>query len=267
MKVYLSADMEGVAACAAKEEVDPSNSNEYPRMCQRMTAEVRAACEAALAAGAKEVWVKDAHWHGRNIDPAQLPAEGVRLIRGWSGHPYSMMQELNRDFSAVLFVGYHSRASSGGHPLSHTMSGRTFAEILVNGRPASEFLLNTYTAAREGVPVAFLSGDEALCAESRELVGGLVTVPTMHGVGDSVVALHPTEVIAKIRQGVGQALTSARRAPLPLPASFQVEVRYKAPAMAYRASFYPGARLSSDVTVAFEARDWLDVLRQIAFAR
>lgn len=90
---------------------------------------------------------------------------------------------------------------------------------------------------------------------------------TTRGLGDSVVGIHPAEAIAGIRDGVGKALGTPRRTPLALPASFLVDVRYKAPAMAYRASFYPGARLSSDVSIAFETRDWLDVLRLIAFAR
>ena len=62
--------------------------SDYPQFAQRMTAEAVAACEGALAAGATEIVVRDAHGSGRNILQEQLPRE-AKLIRGWSGHPYA----------------------------------------------------------------------------------------------------------------------------------------------------------------------------------
>ncbi|MGZ3650270.1 MAG: M55 family metallopeptidase [Bdellovibrionota bacterium] len=265
MKIYISADIEGVAGCTALAESDP-NASEYPLFRRRMTAEVKAACDGAVAAGATEILVKDAHWFGRNIDASELPG-CVRLIRGWSGHPYSMMQELTGDFAAVLFVGYHSAASSGGNPLSHTMSG-IFAEIKINDQRASEFMINSYTAYGEGVPVAFLSGDEALCAEAKKFNENLVTVSTMKGVGDSTISLQPAVALERIQAGVESALR--KRAQLraqPLPGRFKVEIRYRSPATAFKCSHYPGAKLASDNTITFEAKEYFDVLRLLAFAR
>jgi D-amino peptidase len=267
MKIFISADMEGVAGCTARTEVDPANSSEYPVFCRRMTAEVRAACEGAFAAGAEEVWIKDAHWTGRNINAAELPDKGVRLIRGWSGHPYSMMQELSRDFAAAVFIGYHSRAGSGGNPLAHTLSSRTFAEIRLNGQPVSEFHLNSFTAHLEGVPVTFLSGDRALCEEALAFNEQLVTVATMQGIGDSTISLHPDSAIAQIRGGVERSLRrELERLPKPLPENFALEVCYRSPAQAYRASFYPGASVLSENTLRFETAHYLDVLRFLQFA-
>ena len=70
-----------------------------------MTEEVAAVCEAALCAGAGEVFVKDGHGAANNIDPFGLP-DRVTLFRGKSGHPYNMMFGLDRSFDAALFVGY-----------------------------------------------------------------------------------------------------------------------------------------------------------------
>lgn len=42
-------------------------------------------------------------------------------------------------------------------------------QVTLNGVPASEFLINAYTALYFGVPVAFLSGDRELCAFAQEL--------------------------------------------------------------------------------------------------
>src|SRR5262249_12762624 len=135
MKIFLSADIEGVAGITAPEECDLAlPDNKYFQ--EQMTLEVKAACEGAIEAGATSIWVKDAHWTGRNIVPRALP-ECVRMVRGWTGHPFSMMAELDTTFSAACFIGYHARAGSGGNPLAHTMSGRVVDMMRINDAPAS----------------------------------------------------------------------------------------------------------------------------------
>ena len=85
MKIFISADIEGVAGVTVPEETNPDHKD-FPKFARRMSLEVAAACEGAVAAGATDILVKDAHWHARNIDDALLPRE-ARLHRGWSGHP------------------------------------------------------------------------------------------------------------------------------------------------------------------------------------
>ena len=168
MKVFISADIEGVTNVSHWEEADISKP-ESAVARQQMTAEVVAACEGALKAGATEIWVKDAHWTGRNIIAARLPHE-VKLVRGWSNHPFMMMQELNDTFHAVLLVGYHSGAGHDTNPLAHTFNPDLYS-VQVNEKDASEFLLNAFTASLHRVPVVFVSGDKALCDEvSRDIV-------------------------------------------------------------------------------------------------
>jgi D-amino peptidase len=50
-----------------------------------------------------------------------------------------------------------------------------------------------------------------------------------------------------------------------MPDRFAVEVAYKEHAMAYRKSFYPGARSTGPHTVQFEADDYFEVLRFFSF--
>jgi D-amino peptidase len=107
MKVFISADIEGVTGITHWDEADRLKP-EYSEFREQMTAEVSAACEGALQAGFTEIWVKDAHASARNLIAAKLPRE-TRLIRGWSGHPFSMVQELDASFDAMLMIGYHSR--------------------------------------------------------------------------------------------------------------------------------------------------------------
>ena len=78
MKVFLSADMEGTCGIVSWNETERSMPGDYTPMQKQMTREVAAACRGALAAGAEEVLVKDAHDTARNIDPTGLP-RGIRL--------------------------------------------------------------------------------------------------------------------------------------------------------------------------------------------
>jgi D-amino peptidase len=175
MKVFISADIEGISGVAAWEDIKDS-SPEYASCRKQMTAEVRAACEGALAAGAEEVLVRDAHGSARNILHADLPRQ-ARLVRGWSGGPMMMMDGLEPGFAAALYIGYHARAGSASSPMSHTMS-TSLAEFRVNGRPVSEFEINAWAAAGLGVPSVFISGDLSACLQARRLLPGIGFVAT-----------------------------------------------------------------------------------------
>lgn len=47
--------------------------DDYRPFAAQMTAEVAAACEGAVAAGAEDILVKDAHDSARNLDAAGCP--------------------------------------------------------------------------------------------------------------------------------------------------------------------------------------------------
>ncbi len=259
MKVYLSADIEGITGTTHWDETEKKHAD-YAEFREQMTAEVVAACEGALAAGASEIWVKDAHDSARNIIAARLPRE-ARLLRGWSGHPYLMMDQLDKSFQACLMIGYHSRAGSAANPLAHTMSGYD-AYVKINERFASEFLINAYTAALEGVPVVFLAGDAGLCAEAAEIVPGISSVAVKDGLGGATNNIHPLTAVEKIRSGVEQALRrDCATCTLELPKRFAVEIRYNDDTRAYAKSFFPGASLKDPFTIQFKATDYFEVLR------
>ena len=90
-KVYISSDIEGTTGIANWDEANRDHAA-YREFQERITAETAITCEAAIAEGVSEIVVKDAHGSGRNILAEKLPSP-VRLSRGWSGHPYSMVQE------------------------------------------------------------------------------------------------------------------------------------------------------------------------------
>ncbi len=264
MKIFLSTDIEGITGVTHWDETDLEKA-EYANAREQMTAEVAAACEGALEAGFTEILVKDAHDSARNLIAAKLPRE-ARLIRGWAPDPLMMMQGLDETFQAAAMIGYHSRARSNGSPLAHTMTG-AWVRISLNGQEASEFLLNTYTAAMLKVPVVLVSGDQGLCAEVAGVNPQIQTVAVKEGFGNSTLNLHPAVAIEKIRAGMTQALQGdLARCQVRLPEHFAVEIQFKEHPKALTYSFYPGAQLQDPVTVRFERAEYYEVLRFLFFA-
>ena len=265
MKVLISSDIEGTAGIVHRDETDPrKKDNWYDYFCKQMTREVAAACEGALQAGATDILVKDAHDTGRNIDPSALPVQ-AQINRGWSGGLFSMVAGLSEDFDAVAFTGYHASAHSAGNPLSHTMNPR-MEEIRINGRRASEFLIHSYIAGMLEVPVVFVSGDAALCADAKSFLPAITAVAVSAGEGDSSTSAHPDVAVDLIREGMRKALARNRFACMvEMPESFEVKVRYRSHAAAFRCSYYPGAHLLDEKTLAFEHKDYYEVLRFFHF--
>jgi D-amino peptidase len=263
MKIYISADIEGITDVTHWDETE-LNHADFRAAREQMTAEVAAACEGAIYAGATEIWVKDAHDSARNLIPERLPME-TRLIRGWSGHPFLTLQELDKTFHAVALIGYHSRAGSGTSPLAHSFTGKVTL-IRLNGQDVSEFLMDAYTAAYVGVPLIFISGDQGICDEATAFNPHISTVAVKQGVGNSTINIHPELAVASIREGIAQSLKGdAFQYPVALPKHFTIDVRYRTSYNAYRNSFYPGARQIDASTVQFETDDYFEVLRFMAF--
>lgn len=261
MKVYISADIEGIAGISHWNEATLGHPDHAEHRAQ-MTREVLAACEGAMAAGASEILLKDAHDSGRNILLADLP-ECVRIVRGWSGHPYSMLQGLEAEHAAVVMIGYHAPSGSEGNPLAHTMT-LDAQRMRLNGRPVSEFLLHATAAATLGVPVAFVSGDAALARHVHETDPAIHALAVSEGIGGSSISLAPREACRRIRIGVERAL-AVTRAPLPIADSYTLEVEYNTPNKAYESSWYPGCEYIGERTVRLRVTEFLDVMRALRF--
>ncbi len=266
MKVYISADIEGITGIGHWNETDKAYPGEYAQFQKQMTAEVAVAAEAAIQAGATEILIKDAHDSGRNLNIQELP-EMVRVVRGWAGHPLSMIQELDDSFDAIMYIGYHSRAGQNTNTLAHTMSSSRIARMTLNEQDMSEFYLHALAAAYYGVPSVFVSGDAGICSEVQGLNSSIETVTTIWGEGDSVISQHPARSIKMIREGVNRALSGNLTSEiLQIPQDLEFSIEFKKHQDAYRAAFYPGAVQIDPMTVGFKTNDYFEVMRFNLFA-
>jgi D-amino peptidase len=263
MKVYVSADMEGVAGITAVEQTDPVGQPEYAYSCQLMTGEVKAACEGALAAGATEIVVNDSHWNMRNIIHEELP-HLVRLIRG-ALKPLSMNEGLDPSFTAAAFVGYHAGIGTRDAVLDHTYTDETLYDVTLNGERCSEARMNALVAGAFGVPVVFLSGDQSACADARSFLPWAETVAVKQAIGRYAAAsLSPHESRAAIKTGIEKALREARARGAKayrLEPPIVLELVFTVTAKADIASLLPGSERLSARTLRFAHDDMLTVFR------
>ena len=263
MKVYISADIEGISSTTRWEDTRAAEKD-YPYHARQMTREVLAAIEGATRAGATEIVLKDSHGRGNNVDITQLPTH-VKVIRGWEGHPYMMVQGIDSSFDAVMFVGYHSAAGVIENPMSHSMTART-SKVTLNGEPLSEFLLYSWCAANEGVPTVFLSGDKAICRQGEELYPWLVTAGVKEGFGASTLSVAPDKAVEMIRESAYKALqTDLKACKIQIPDHFSVRLTYKEHTVASEMSYFPGAFRVDSHTVGIEEDHIFELARKLKF--
>lgn len=246
MKVYISADMEGVSGVVDAGDVQPGGID-YERGRALMTEDVNAAIRGVRAVDpAAAVTVNDAHGPMRNILPQQLdPA--ARLVRG-RPKLMGMLEGLDGSFDALVCIGYHARAGALG-VLSHSFMGHEIEDLWLDGQPAGEIGLAQATAAALGVPLAVLSGDEAACAEMTAWASEVGTVPVKLARDRFAAELRPVpEAQAAIEAGVASGLA---RIPAvgPVNPEATLAVRWQSASVAAQLTAIPGTRARDSRTV------------------
>jgi D-amino peptidase len=217
VRIYISADMEGVTGLVDAHDVQPGG-RDYERGRVMMTEDVNAAVRGALAGASAEikhdkhagqvtqVTVNDAHGPMRNLLPDLLhPA--AELIRG-RPKPMGMLEGLSGDFDATVCIGYHARAGALG-VLSHSFMGHEIEDMWLDDRPAGEIGLVHATAAALGAPVIALSGDDAACAEMTGWEPAVTTVAVKRARDRFAAELRP---VTQARAAIEQSVTAAVRA-------------------------------------------------------
>lgn len=214
MKVFVSADMEGITGVVHGQELtqDTPSWNEARRW---MTADVVAAAHGALAAGADEVVVVDGHAGMRNLLFDQLPA-GVTAHRGpAAGRVMCQVEGLDASFDCVLLVGYHSMAGTDGM-LSHTWHGGVVGQYRLNGVPIGETAITAAVAGHHGVPVVLATGDQYLVAEAAAAVPGITTVQVKETTGRQNARCLPLATTAEMIRVAAESAVRERASVTPV---------------------------------------------------
>jgi D-amino peptidase len=263
MRVLVSIDMEGIAGVVDGEDVSPGHS-EYERNRKLITAEANAAVRGVhtFDAGA-EVLVTEAHAGFRNLLPELLDRR-AELLRG-KPKPDGMMAGLADGVDAVLFIGYHGKASTPRSVLAHTIHGGVVADVRCDGRSLGELGLNTALAAHSGIPAVLVAGDDTVAAEAAEVAPGMHAVVVKRALGSHAAALlHPEEACDRIEREVPRALADRDAVrPLRFDGPVLAEVEVLKPAMTERALLVPGMELKGGCVLRYPAPDYPTAYRVI----
>ena len=261
MKVYIMTDMEGAAGVVNADDYLAPGARYYELARELVTAEVNAAIEGGLEAGATEFLVVDGHGYGAINQTLLHPA--AQLLAGRPiGYPFGCDDR----FDAAFMIAQHAKANADGGHLAHTGSF-AIEDLRINGKSVGEMGCNMLVAAYYSVPYVLHTGDAAASAEALDLVPAIETVTVKWGVRRGSAAgldarqnelfngaathLHPEEARRRIRAAARRALERrAEVAPFWLPPPYELlSLRRKTDSQPVTAARNTG-------------EDLLDVLRQ-----
>ena len=264
LKIYISADMEGVVGAVTGDQLGPAGF-EYGRFREFMTREVLAAIDAAKAAGATEILVSDSHGNGENLLIEMLPAD-VMVVRSWP-RPLMMMQGIDETFDAAIFLGYHSGTHNSAGVRAHTISSARLTDVRLNGQSVPEAGINAAIAGHFGVPVIMISGDDAAVAEAQALIGDLEgAVVKWNYSFHSARTLTPEAAYRVIGDGVTAAIARLDSfQPFVMSRPTTLDVRFKNYRPVEMLAYLPIVERTDSHTIRYIADTMIDISKFIEF--
>ncbi|MCB8878128.1 M55 family metallopeptidase [Acidisoma silvae] len=259
MKIYISADIEGVAGVVIPQHQRPGNV-EYEEARRLMTMEANAAIAGAFAGGATEVLVNDSHGPMTNILPDLLDPR-AELIRGNIKHA-GMFAGLDHTYSGVICLGYHAGAADFG-VLAHTTSDFAFAAIRLNGVAASEAMIYGAYAGAMGVPIIMLSGDDVTERTCGSLFPAAQFACVKYALGQRAArALSPKAAQSLIRAAADKAVKESDQIkPYRIAEPCDIEFDLTSAFLADICATIPVSERRSALTVGFRTDTILDAIR------
>jgi len=262
MKVLISADMEGTTGVTCLDDVIPERSG-YPRFRKLLTNDVNAAIEGALEAGATEIVISEAHSHSRNILIEELNPK-AKMITGFLGRRYDMMEGIDDMFDAVFLVAYHAKAGTDSAVINHTL----FLNILnfwINGVLVGEGGISAAWAGHFNVPVVLVTGDDKVASEMMELLGDVEPSVVKRGLHDyTAECLTPKESYETIKNSAKRALKRLKDfKPYKIKPPVTIDVEFASTSPASLACIYPKVVRKEPRKISFTSGDLIETMNTI----
>lgn len=253
--VFVITDAEGVGGVCRQDQTDPKDQE----MRQLLTGEVNAAVEGFLAGGADEVVVWDGHDGSQTLSTLTIHPK-AKLVMG--ALEASMLME--RHFSAVAYVGQHSRANVRDGVMAHSYSSLGIQNMLLNGKPVGEIDVIAAMAGHFGTPVIMLSGDRAAASELREIVPDAELAVVKEGLGRyNCISLSADAARQEIREAARRSVAkigSIKPYTVAGPVTLQVEYTTRN-SLPPDSGSRTGAEVLDDRTIRFKGKDILEAWR------
>lgn len=229
MKVVIGTDLEGVAGVVSFEQQAFADGKYYDAAKSLTTAEVNAAVEGLVASGVDDILVEDGHGVGGLVFEELHPA--AKLLHGRRPqYRGGVIDEAMQGYDTFIMVGQHAMAGVQTATLNHTQNSRSIDYLKLNGQPVGETAQLALYHGALGMPLIFLSGEEAACREVEAMIPGITTVAVKKGLSrGSAISLSAKAARQKIREGVTLAVEKQQTSPLlpyGVPGPYVMEVRF-----------------------------------------
>lgn len=268
MRVLILSDMEGVSGIVTWMQVTGSDSVAYQEGRRLYTEEINAAVRGAKAAGATEIVAVDCHGAGGDWSFNSFVPELLDPDCEWvAHHKWGRYTEiLEKGCDACLLVGMHARAGTPDGVLCHTISTVTWRNLWFNDDLVGEVGVNSAIVGHFGCPVALVTGDTAVCRETREILGDdPVYVAVKHGLTRySARQIQPQRARAMIEEGAKEALQNlGRMKPYQPkgPVTITIEVESVEKVGQFRG--IPGVEVVAPMKVTSVGENWMEAWDRI----
>jgi D-amino peptidase len=268
MKIAISADIEGATGYAGGTEggfpanyAGPGETHpDYMRQRLLLTADINAAIEGAIEAGAETFVVHDTHGLDmRNVlieelNPAASLVKGRPII-------FFDHRDLDEGYDLAFYIGMHARSGEAAMR-SHVLDWPRITEIRINGLPASESHITAALAGHFGIRSGLITGDDAICAEIRAWSGDTIeTAVTKYSLSRYAArCVGVLESQDRIRKAARAAVEQADRMPVSgydFPITMEVEFLDRE--VAYTCSWMPEVRYDGNRVVSYTNDSFLAI--------
>ena len=271
LKIFMNCDMDGSSGIFTREQAWYWENGVREQVAaearELFTADVNAASAAALAAGVTELIVCDTHHGGGNLIREKLLADPriTYLYRsvGMENGKRRWLPGLDQSVHGFMLPGHHAKAFTEGAFLPHTWN-HEWVDFTINGQSVGEIGIETCYAGHWDVPLIFVQGDDAACAETRRQFPGVVTAAVKHGTTDSCTGLSPEAAHRETARGVAEAIATLRTGKLrPYKPTLPMTITLRMRTMdgAAKAAQRPGVLRLDDHTVEARVGRQADVVK------
>lgn len=253
-KVLVYVDMDGSSGVARPQQVLYPNP-EYFASRKFITADLNAAIRGLKLGGAGEIVVTDAHGSGNTESPdvmvEKMDQRATFLFRDAEYDPY--MEALDSSYQAIICVGMHARAGSPGF-MAHTVTLEPV--YTVNGKRITESALIALSAARFGIPVIMVAGDNVLQGQIKEELPNAEYAVVKRATTRALAELIPqAQVQVAIERAAKAAIEKLRSfTPYQVAEAYRFEIGYQNVRQADLAGTIPGTTRLDSLTLGFTSK-------------
>jgi D-amino peptidase len=251
--------MEGVTG-VTESGTTTVDAESYATARESLTEDVNAAIRGLLKAGASEVVLTDGHGSG-NEEPdylmERLPASARHEIRDRPYDPY--IDVVDGSYAAVVAVGMHAGSGEVGF-LPHTVLSHT--RWVARGFALKRSMIVAASAARYGVPVILVTGDDVLGEEVRAFSPSTRYVVVKKALSISRAESRQRADVSREIESVAEEAFRDRDHVAPwtslLNGPLESEFGYRTGEQAALAALYPGVRVLNNRAITLESPSFLD---------